>query len=176
MRVAVVPFIARNHLRETVAVLHRVRAADPTYPPSADAEDNASSLASWLLSDDANLLSRWVAIIDNRVVGHVSIAEPHDYILKFFQSTQYAAVASDQLGEVAKFFVDPLAQRSGVGSRLLSRACEVTIAGGRSPVLAVMDTSVSARSFYAREGMEELGLFNGVHGINHVLWRNLGKP
>lgn len=168
MDVAVVPFVASDHLRETVAVLHRVRAADPNYPPPTDAEDSPTSLSRWLLDEGGSYLSRWAALVGDRVVGHVSVSLPHDYILKFLRSIEYQLTKIDQLCEVTKFFVDPTVQRLGVGSRLFFQACQFASQERRTPVLAVVDTSVDARHFYRHSGMEDLGVFEGFHGTNHV--------
>jgi GNAT superfamily N-acetyltransferase len=167
MDVELEPFNATEHLGGAAEVLHRVRAATKTYPPPVDADDTPASFSAWL-DDGEDYLGRWVAVREGRVIGHVSVVEPHDYILRFLGTLDVGTVRRRGLVEITKFFVDPDVQRGGVGSRLFARALDFATGSELTPVLAVVSTSTDARRFYGREGMTEVGQFEGRHGTNHV--------
>jgi GNAT superfamily N-acetyltransferase len=166
MRVSVVPFNREAHLDQTVQVLLRVRAADPSYPPPVDVEATAEAFAGWLLADD--VISRWVALSDDRVVGHVALAEAHDYLLDFLGGTEFRELAGEGLCEISKLFVDPDVQRNGAGGALLATALDSAAELDRVAVLAVVAASEAARRLYARSSLTEIGTFDGIHGENHV--------
>jgi len=160
MDVRLEPFVAADHLTDTAGVLQRLRRVHPYYPPPADATNEIASLAAWL-DDGDSYLARWVAVRGDVVVGHIAVTAPHDYILNFLD-------ASKDLAEITKFFVDPAAQRDGVGALLFTRARDFIRESGSVPVLAVVSTSSDALNFYPKNGMRELGFFEGVHGTNYV--------
>jgi len=167
--VAVIPFVAEVHLEETVQVLMRVRQADPTYPPQADVDvdETAESFSSWLM--EAPALSRWVAIVDGHVAGHVMVGGAHDYLITHLRSFGFRSKGSKGIVEVGKVFVDPLRQRLGIGASLLATARSFSWARGLQPCLAVVVTSYDAIRLYQREGLIIQGRFFGLHGENLVL-------
>jgi GNAT superfamily N-acetyltransferase len=166
VQLRLVPFTREEHLDATVAALLRVRESDPSYPPPVDVEAGEESFGDWLLADEVE--SRWAATVDGRVVGHVAVSLPHDYILRFLSTSTESAPPADRLREVVKLFVDPTARRKGTGEALLSRAVTAIREQQRVPVLAVVSSSEAARRLYARNALTELGTFDGVHGRNHV--------
>ena len=164
--VVIVPFSADLHLHECVEVLRRVRASDATYPPQRDVGGDPDSFAAWLL--DYPALGRWVAVIDGVVTGHVMVSTPHDYLVEHIGDGLTQGPLGGQIAEIAKFFVDPLFQRRGVGEALLSESRAFSWAKGLQPSLAVVATSVSAVRLYERAGLKRRGSFQGVHGENLV--------
>jgi GNAT superfamily N-acetyltransferase len=164
---AVVPFSADEHLGETIEVLLRVRAADPTYPPPADVDKNAESFGAWLLNTPD--FGRWVALVDGQVAGHVVVTGAHAYLSNHLSAVGYKPRATNGIAEVAKLFVDPSRQHQGVGSALFATACAFAWDRGMQPALAVVVTSYDAVRFYQREGMRDIGSFSGTHGENRVL-------
>lgn len=148
-----------------------MRAAEENYPPLQDADDGYASLTRWLMNESA--LVRLSAICEGTAVGHVQLTEPHDYLVtrsgELGLSTQPAS-----LGEVGKFFVDPAVRRSGTGSALFSTLSAYAHSIDRTLVLAVIDNSPDAVSFYRAQGMVETGTFVGVHGTNHVFVETSG--
>lgn len=166
MRLLVERFSHEHHLDDTVRVLLRVRAADPNYPSPVDASPNGSSFTEWLMS--GKVIGRWVALLGGRVVGHVALTEPHDYLAQFLAGTAYAGLRSKDLCEVSKLFVDPDSQRSGVGGALLSHMFEVARSLDRVLALAVVSTSDSALRLYSQSALQDIGTFQGIHGTNHV--------
>lgn len=166
MPVCVHDYVEMTHGRRTLEVLQRVRAADPTYPPS-DAGSTGSDLRDWLLSEPG--LGRWVVVVDREVAGHVQLTPPHDYLIEQLASFGHHPMGDAGYAEIAKLFVDPLVQRRGVGAVLLAAARAASWASGRQPALAVVSTSAAATRMYVHEGMVEIGEFDGIHGINRVM-------
>lgn len=162
----IVPFAAPSHLDAAVAALLNVRVADPTYPPPRDADANPDSFAAWLMEEE--VLGRWVSLIDGQVAGHIAITKAHPYLTGSLTTLGYESPAGHEFCEVSKFFVDPDYQGHGVGADLFKAAFEFAWSIGRQPALAVISSSSTARRFYTRKGMLEVGSFFGVHGQNFV--------
>ena len=170
-------FSADEHLAQVVTVLADVRDADPTYPPPADVGPTRGALREWLLRDEA--IGRWVALLRDGVGGYVQLTAPHAYLLKHLEGRGYIPLARGGIAEVSQLFVSPRAARQGVGTRLFRHACEVAWAHDLQPALAVVSSSAHAVRLYTREGMRQIGTFDGVHGENHVFVdeeRNVGGP
>lgn len=95
----------------------------------------------------------WVAEIDGRAVGHVSVGRPRgDLAGDFLRLTGRADVAT-----VSVLFVASSAQGSGVGGRLLDTAVAWTQRQGRLPVLDVFPSHSSALAVYRHRGWREIG-------------------
>jgi len=165
--VTVVPLDASAHLAQIVEVLHRVRRAHGTYPPTGSVADTPSDLAHWF-DPDGPYLARWVAVLGDDVVGHVAVSTPHDYMLGFLESAPGHDLSAERTCEIVKVFVDPEAQRCGAGRALLDHALDFAASRSLTATLAVISTSVEARRLYPRSGMTEIGSFAGVDGINHI--------
>lgn len=162
----VVPFRAEAHLQGAVEALLRLRRAEGLYPPRNDVNATISDFAYWLLAED--VLGRWAALVDGRFAGHIAITAPHRYLTDALGHMDQEAQAPAGFCEVSKFFVDPDAQGAGVGAALFDAAFGFARGRGLQPALAVVDTSLAARRFYARHGMTEAGSFRGIHGENFV--------
>jgi GNAT superfamily N-acetyltransferase len=143
----VVPFLPEAHLQGAVEALLRLCRSEGLYP---------------------HPLGRWVALIDGQVAGHISITAPHPYLIGALDSMDQESAAPDGFCEVSKFFVDPSVQGRGTGTALFETAFRFARNEGLQPALAVVDTSLAARRFYAHHGMTEAGSFQGVHGKNFV--------
>jgi GNAT superfamily N-acetyltransferase len=164
--VEIVPFRPETHLQGAVEALLRLRRVEGLYPPRADVDATPGDFAYWLLSED--VLGRWVALDDDRVAGHISIAAPHPYLTDALGNLDQECSSAGGFCEVSKFFVDPNVQGKGVGAALFDAAFSFARSQGLQPALAVVDTSLAARRFYARHGMTEAGSFHGIHGENFV--------
>lgn len=160
----------KEHLDETIQVLLRVREANPTYPPPLDPDSGVAPFTEWLLKDET--ICKWVAVADGKVVGHVALSNAHEYILSFLASTEHKNLQADNLCEVTKLFVDPLAQGTGVARRLLLHALSSAVALSRIPTFAVVAGSEAAKKALDESPYEEAGAFNGIHGINYVFLRS----
>lgn len=166
MGVSIERFSGEVHLQSAVQALLRVREADPTYPPPVDVDADADSFSAWLTDDPAR--GRWVALDGDEVMGHIMVVEPHRYLTDFLDARSLRPRAAGGFLEIGKFFVDPRAQRRGVGKALFLHARSVILQNESRAVLAVVETSGAARDFYARLGMRDVGSFSGRHGKNLV--------
>lgn len=171
MSTTIIEFSKEHHLEQTVDVLLFVRKSDPGYPPPLDTDTRRESLAKWLLDD--GILARWVAVADDRVVGHIQVTKPHSYFQAALRSVAPQLVPDADLAEMGKFFVSPSAQESGIGTLLFEQADLFIRNQGKTPVLAVLPGSIRAVEFYLRKGMRRCGSFTGVHGKNLVF---IGAP
>lgn len=166
MTIRIVSFDAAVHLNQTVNVLMRMRTIDPLYPPPIDAATNLKSLTQWLIED--GVLGRWVAIHNEQVVGHLSVLSPHNYLYDFFSEHSISSPAENGFCEISKFFIDPSQRKQGIGRLLFKKAQDFAASREVQLALAVIDSSTAARSFYNAVGLNEVGVFTGIHGINHV--------
>lgn len=167
MSITIEPFVPRLHLDPLVRVLMKVRDRDPSYPPPIDVAHSAEAFRSWLTDEDA--LARWVAVDDGIVAGHVMVVKAHDYLEDYLRGIDYRARAENGFAEVAKVFVDPDFQRRGIAARLLNTGVGDAWTRDMQPALAVVETSTAAIRLYTREGLVQLGTFDGRHGVNIVM-------
>lgn len=166
MSFEVVAFAPDAHLDGAVRALLQVRRADASFPPPQDAQSSSDSLERWLLSDD--VLARFVAVKDGRVLGHVQVGAPHDYLVSHLGRGPRDGQGPSFL-EVGKLFVTPDARGLGVGAALLERALEYGRTQRQSLALAVLPASSAAIALYRKRGMVSAGSFEGVHGTNLVM-------
>ena len=111
------------------------KAAEPLMPPLAHGDDDVRR---WVLDWSLHLREVWLAVADGRLVGFACLT-PH---------------------WLNSLYVDPSAQRSGVGSALLD-VVKARLDGGFA--LWVFESNVAARAFYARHGLVELERTDGWH-------------
>lgn len=89
-----------------------------------------------------------------------------------------ASVPALHGSELVRLYVQPQAQRSGVGTALLKQAESIAVAGGAANLsLTVWEGNARARAFYARMGYADFGecahVFEGRAYANRVLARAL---
>nr|WP_246256688.1 GNAT family N-acetyltransferase [Isoptericola halotolerans] len=95
----------------------------------------------------------WVAELDGRARGHVSVTTvPDDEHGALWSAGAGRPVA--ELGCVSVLFVHPEAQGHGVGGRLLDAATGWIHRTGRTPVLDVDDRDGVAHAVYLRRGWQ----------------------
>ncbi|KRF36218.1 hypothetical protein ASG94_01685 [Nocardioides sp. Soil805] len=118
-----------------VAELHLAarRAAAPHMPPGVHPDDDVRR---WVGSWDLSSLEVWLAEADGTVVGFAGLTRTW----------------------LESLYVDPAAQRSGVGAALLELAKAQRPDGFG---LWVFEANVPARAFYARHGLVELERTDG---------------
>ncbi len=108
---------------------------------------------SWLTPP--GLLWAWVAELNGRVVGHVSVSQPNgeDAVDMWLNSS------SDRnlVGVLARLFVDPTARGHALGERLVWTATDEAHTAGRRLVLDVMTKDTAAIRLYERLGWRYLG-------------------
>lgn len=164
--VTVLEFEDHDHLSGATLGLMELRKSGSSYPPFMDADNTATSLASWLMEEDT--LFRFVALVNGEVAGHISVTHAHPYLTDHLEEFKVGAIADNGFLEISKFFVSPSYQKHGVGKALFSVAIENIVNRGYEPALAVIETSTQAISFYGHHGLVERGSFNGIHGVNFV--------
>lgn len=100
----------------------------------------------------------FVAELDGRVVGHVSVTEvaPDDTFAPAWTRATIRPV--DELACVSVLFVDQSTQGSGVGGALLDAAVTWAREHGKAPVLDVVQTHGRAEAVYRRRGWQLAGI------------------
>ncbi|TDW65838.1 GNAT family N-acetyltransferase [Kribbella pratensis] len=93
--------------------------------------------ARWLSPESA--LGCWVAVVDDRVAGHVVLTAVRDH------------------AEVERLFVDPGATGQGIGRALLQHCVTTAAALARDLSLEVVDNRGAAVHLYRRAGWLETG-------------------
>ena len=133
---------------DLVPLLLRVHAEDG-YPLHATPEvavaflGSGERLAAWVAEDD-----------DGALVGHVALhADPSYSTLRYARQ----ATGLDRLVLVARLFVDPGTQRSGVGRTLLRHAVDEARRRGLRAVLDVGQVFTKAVALYEAEGWTRVG-------------------
>lgn len=108
----------------------------------------------WLSPE--GLLSAWVAVADDRIVGHVAVTRPAEEEAVTLW-TEHNATAPGNVGVLARLFVLPEVRKQSVGEHLVRAAVEY--AGRRSLrlVLDVMAKDRSAIRLYERLGWQQIG-------------------
>lgn len=153
-------------LDSVAEVVSRVWSDGRHYPHPTEHDGSRASLLSWLQAEPRPI-ARLVATVAGAVVGHVQLETPHDYLTRFLSRPDIDIPSNGSL-EIGKLFVDPRARGAGVGRQLLEQARKTAGATGHWCVLAVVDSSESAKRMYQSAGMREAGVFDGEHGLNHV--------
>lgn len=145
-----------------------VRSKDPSYPPPQDIQGMVyEHFSVWLMSEIVT--HRWVALVDDKVAGHISMTKAHPYLTDHLKTVNFLPEGNRELLEISKFFVNPLFQGHGIGTELLHNALSVGLQEGYIPSLAVIASSTSAIEVYRREEMlNPAGHFHGIHGKNYV--------
>lgn len=155
----IVTYVEELHLPELSAIAHRMRNSERAYPPREDCGESLPEVEDWLRKSEA--LFRWVAIQEDKVVGHISLQHPEVYLRAFIES---CGIIGGHF-EISKFFVSPDCRKSGAGRLLFAHAVK---SSSTPSALAVLDGSHAARTFYSHHGMEELGIYHGRSGVNHI--------
>ena len=101
-------------------------------------------------------LEAWVAEIDGRVVGHLSLSRAAEGDAAPGLWGAREGVGVEVTAVVGRLFVSPAAHGQGLGAALLDRAVEEARARGLQPVLDVVDSRSAATVLYERLGWELL--------------------
>jgi GNAT superfamily N-acetyltransferase len=113
----------------------------------------AEAVSGWWLAS-TNELASAVAVVEERVVGHVALhpaAEPADAVEQWTAAT---GLPADRLALVSRLFTDRSC--AGAGTALLGHAVDLAAGQGRHAVLLV-DPDSAARGFYVRRGWRQVG-------------------
>ncbi|HBX82181.1 MAG TPA: GNAT family N-acetyltransferase [Propionibacteriaceae bacterium] len=107
-------------------------------------------------------LATWVANVDDRLVGHISITTADTPAHDDFHApevlwTDALNLPLDQLGLVSALFVANSVRGKGVGGLLFDTAVAAIQARGLAPVLEVVDGPSRAVELYRHRGWEVVG-------------------
>lgn len=101
-------------------------------------------------------LRSWVAVVEARVVGHVSVTAVQSDLLGTLWVAMTEQSARD-LACVSVLFVDPTVRGLGVGGALMNAAEQWIFATGRTAVLDVVQKHSAALEIYRHRGWREIG-------------------
>ncbi|GAB1333067.1 GNAT family N-acetyltransferase [Streptomyces sp. NPDC093260] len=96
----------------------------------------------------------WVAELDDRVVGHVSLSRGGEGDLAPGLWSDRNGTSKDLTAVVSRLFVAPRARGHGVGALLIGRAVAEARGRGLHPVLDVVASDTAAAALYERLGWE----------------------
>ncbi|MGY0017369.1 N-acetyltransferase family protein [Streptomyces sp. cg35] len=108
----------------------------------------------WLTSDD--VLAAWVAVDEGRVVGHISVMQPHGEDAVVLWQEQ-SGDPQEGIAVLARLFVVREARRKAAGERLMRAAMDYGQRQERRLVLDVMTKDVAAMRLYERLGWRRIG-------------------
>ncbi|MGW7072881.1 GNAT family N-acetyltransferase [Streptomyces sp. NPDC054855] len=108
----------------------------------------------WL--SNASLLGAWVADLDGRLVGHVSLSRSGEGDVAPGLWNERTGTRRDATAVVSRLFVAPQARGHGIGALLLGQAMEEARRRGLHPVLDVVASDIAAAALYERLGWERL--------------------
>ncbi|MBW8818893.1 MAG: GNAT family N-acetyltransferase [Streptomyces sp.] len=108
----------------------------------------------WLSQDAA--LGSWVAELDGRVVGHVSLSRSAEGDVAPVLWSERNGASVERAAVVGRLFVDPQARGHGFGALLMASAAAEARHHGLHPVLDVVASDTAAAALYERLGWTRL--------------------
>jgi GNAT superfamily N-acetyltransferase len=108
----------------------------------------------WLAQDAA--LGSWVADLDGRVAGHVSLSRAGEGDLAPALWSERDGTSRERAAVVGRLFVAPRARGHGIGALLMGRAVVEARHRGLHPVLDVVASDTAATALYERLGWTRL--------------------
>jgi GNAT superfamily N-acetyltransferase len=121
----------------------------------------------WLAQDSAT--GAWVAELDGRVVGHVSLARSAEGDLAPGVWSERSGMSRDRTAVVGRLFVSPQARGHGIGALLMRRAEDEARRRGLCPVLDVVASDTAAAALYERLGWERIATLEQRWGPSQVV-------
>jgi GNAT superfamily N-acetyltransferase len=94
------------------------------------------------------MIGAWVAEHDGQIAGHINLIRG----LRLECLLRATGLDPDELGGVARLYVDPAFRRLGLARGLLDTAADAAIAHGLLPVLDVVADSFPAIALYEQAG------------------------
>lgn len=159
------------HYDQLLECLEELQASKSSYPPR-NTETNIQPTAAEWLQDEGEDSQRFVALLEGKVVGHICITAPHDYLVNFLRKENYIdkEITANHYTEIGTFFVSPNVQKHGVGHQLFAHILQESQTLGKTPALAVVEShdSHKATNLYEKHGMQNIGYFQGTHGKNLI--------
>ncbi|MFE6720978.1 GNAT family N-acetyltransferase [Streptomyces albidoflavus] len=108
----------------------------------------------WL--SGASLLGAWVAELDGRLVGNVSLSRSGEGDLAPSLWSERSGRSKDLTAVVSRLFVAPKARGQGVGALLIGQAVGEARRRLLHPVLDVVASDTAAAALYERLGWERM--------------------
>ncbi|WP_432252962.1 N-acetyltransferase family protein [Streptomyces sp. HNM1019] len=109
----------------------------------------------WL--SQASGCGAWVAELDGRVVGHISLSRAAEGDLAPGLWSDRNGTSEDLTAVVSRLFIAPRARGLGIGALLIGRAVDEAHVRGLHPVLDVVASDTAAAALYERLGWELMG-------------------
>ncbi|WP_308310960.1 GNAT family N-acetyltransferase [Streptomyces sp. GbtcB6] len=100
------------------------------------------------------LLGSWVADLEGRLVGHVSLSRAGEGDLAPTLWSERNGTTRAMAAVVGRLFVAPQARGHRIGALLIGRAAEEARRRGLHPVLDVVTSDTAAAALYERLGWE----------------------
>jgi GNAT superfamily N-acetyltransferase len=137
---------AEGDVEECVRILAEVHAHDgyPVNWPDRPGE--------WLTHGPS--LGSWVAELEGRLVGHVSLSRVGEGDLAPVLWSERKGAPPGTTAVVGRLFVSPQARGQRIGALLIGRAVREARRHGLHPVLDVVTTDTAAAALYERLGWE----------------------
>ncbi|GAA0627744.1 GNAT family N-acetyltransferase [Kribbella sandramycini] len=106
----------------------------------------------------AGLLSSWIAVLDDEIVGHVAIGapKPDDDAVRLW--LEQSDDTLDDVVVIGRLFVKSSARRHGIGEKLARAVVGDDAVRGKRIVLDVMDKDKDAIRLYERLGLKKIGV------------------
>lgn len=104
----------------------------------------------------SSLLASWVAVLDDRVAGHIGLSQSDAGDVAPGLWSVRAEVGIDATAVVSRLFVAPWARGHGIGALLMARAVAEARRRGVHPVLDVVASDTAAAALYERLGWQLL--------------------
>lgn len=108
----------------------------------------------WLSQEAA--LGSWVAELDGRVAGHVSLCRSGEGDVAPVLWSERNGTSREQAAVVGRLFVAPQARGHGIGALLMGRVVTEARHHGLHPVLDVVASDTAAAALYERLGWTRL--------------------
>jgi GNAT superfamily N-acetyltransferase len=121
----------------------------------------------WLTG--ATLRRAWVAELDHRIVGHVSISDPQPDDAAATVWREQAGDDTEALAVLGRLFVVRDARRRATGEHLMTAAQEYARNNGLRLVLDVMTKDTAAINLYERLGWRRIGTTDHDNGRGETI-------
>ncbi|WFB10851.1 GNAT family N-acetyltransferase [Streptomyces sp. LX-29] len=104
----------------------------------------------------ASSLGAWVAALDGRLAGHISLSHSGEGDLAPGLWSERNGTGPERAAVVGRLFVAPRARGHGLGALLIDRAVRESRSHGLHPVLDVVASDTAAAALYERLGWRRM--------------------
>ncbi|MFJ3903800.1 GNAT family N-acetyltransferase [Streptomyces sp. NPDC090025] len=121
-------------------------------------------------------LGAWVAELDGRIVGHVTLTRYREDDLAPLAWSEHSGAAPESAAMIGRLFVAPEARGHRAGVRLMAAATAEARRLGLRPVLDVADSGRAAIALYERLGWQRLSTSEEQWGPVRVTVHSYAAP